>query len=451
MLAALTGCSSLPTINPEMARRNGPVKLASARGPLSDQQSKQILAKLKSRAGETSIFDRHLALEEGITDSPLMVGNKASLLRDGPTTYNAMFAAIGGAKDFVLMETYIIEDDEIGKKFSDLLIEKSRQGIEVALMYDSAGSFSTPREFFDRLTAAGIKVQEFNPVNPLNAKNGWQFNQRDHRKLLVVDNQIAFVGGINISSVYSSGSNPGAKRVRPLEPGKDATPWRDTHLQLEGPVANEFLKLFVDGWRTQKGTPLALRGASTPRPANGKEVVRAIGSSPDNPYSLIYATLISAINSAESSISLTNAYFVPDPQLLNALVSAAERGVDVRIVLPSKSDFWLVLQAGRSFYDELLQGGVKIYERRDALLHAKTAVIDGVWSTIGSTNLDWRSFLNNHEINAVVLSPEFGAQMQAMFDADVAASNAISLEQWQRRPIGSRFGEMTARVWSRWL
>ena len=250
-------------------------------------------------------------------------------------------------------------------------------------------------------------------------------NQRDHRKLLIVDGRIAFLGGINISSVYSGGSF--SRAARSDAPAASA-PWRDTHLQVEGPVVAEFQKLFLATWEKQKGEALAPRDYF-PQPASkGKEVVRAIGSSPDEPYSLIYATLISAIGSAETSVYLTNAYFVPDPQLLAALKDAAQRGVDVKLILPGHTDFWLVFHAGRSHYAELLRGRVKIYERRDALLHSKTAVIDGVWSTVGSTNLDWRSFLHNDEVNAVILGQEFGGQMQAMFDADLAASDRITLE-----------------------
>src|SRR6185369_10469488 len=158
-----------------------------------------------------------------------------------------------------------------------------------------------------------------------------------------------------------------------------------------------------------------------PAPASpGKEVVRAIGSSPDEPFSQIYATLLSAIGAADTTVHLTNAYFIPDPQMLAALTAAAARGVDVRVILPGSTDSWLVFHAGRSYYEQLLRGGVKLYERRGAMLHSKTALIDGVWSTVGSTNLDWRSFLHNDEVNAVILGQGFGAQMQAMFDADIA-------------------------------
>ena len=222
-------------------------------------------------------------------------------------------------------------------------------------------------------------------------------------------------------------------------------------MQVDGPVVGEFQKLFIATWEKQKGEPLAPRNYLPQLRNKGKEVVRAIGSSPDEPYSLIYATLISAIGSAETSVNLTNAYFVPDPQLLAALKDAAQRGVDVKIILPSYTDFWLVFQAGRSYYEELLSAGVKVYERRDALLHAKTALIDGVWSTVGSTNLDWRSFLHNDEVNAVILGQEFGAQMQAMFEKDLASSNPITLEEWNQRPIGMRVKEWVARLWKRAL
>jgi cardiolipin synthase A/B len=179
--------------------------------------------------------------------------------------------------------------------------------------------------------------------------------------------------------------------------------------------------------------------------------VRALGGSPDEPYSQIYATLISAIDSAATEVLLTNAYFAPDPQLLATLKAAAARGVNVTLLLPSKTDSSLILWAGRSYYTELLEGGIRIFERHDALLHSKTALIDGVWSTVGSTNLDWRSFLHNQELNAVILGADFGAQMRAMFDADMAASEPVTLAQWQRRPLDMRLKEMFGRLWQYWL
>jgi cardiolipin synthase len=209
--------------------------------------------------------------------------------------------------------------------------------------------------------------------------------------------------------------------------------------------------MFLATWAAQKGDALAAKDYFPRSQSAGRQVVRAIASSPDEPYSLIYVTLLSAIGSAGTSVHLTNAYFAPDPQLLAALEAAASRGVDVKLILPSRTDSWLIFHAGRSYYEQLLKAGVKIYERRDVILHSKTALIDGVWATVGSTNLDWRSFLHNHELNAVVLGDEFGRQVQAMFDKDLAASDAITLEQWERRPLHMRAKESLARLWAYWL
>ena len=449
VLATAAGCSTLmPTINPDLAFGQ-PVVLEGARGMLTPERSKAILDQLKAKGGEPSIYDRHLALEEAVAGSPLVVGNKVVLLQNGPDTYKAMFAAIQAAKNHIHHETYIFDDDDVGRKFADALIDRQRAGIDVAVIYDSVGAMESPKEFFQRMKDAGVKVVEFNPVNPLKAKAGWEVNQRDHRKLLIVDGQTVFVGGINISGVYSTGSFSGGSK--PLKNGEEK-PWRDTHLQIEGPVVADFQRLFLATWEKQKGDPLADRGFFPQLAPKGNEVVRALGTSPDDhEVSLIYATLISAIRSAEKSIWLTNAYFVPDPQLRDALKEAAQRGVDVQLILPSTTDFPMVLNAGRSYYSELLRAGVKIHERKGALLHSKTALIDGVWSTIGSTNLDWRSFLHNDELNAVILGPDFGVQMQRMFEADLAASTPISLAQWKERPLGERVKELTAKIWKYFL
>jgi cardiolipin synthase A/B len=200
-LTLLVGCTSIPTMVPDMAMQQAhPVKLNGANGELSAKQSKAILAKLQKNGDDTNIFDKHLALEAEIVGSPLVVGNKVELLIDGPTTYDAMFAAIESAKDHINMETFIIEDDEIGQRFAKALIAKQASGVQVNLIYDSVGSISTPATFFEALRASGINVLEYNPINPLLARKGWDVNQRDHRKLLIVDGQIAFVGGINISN-----------------------------------------------------------------------------------------------------------------------------------------------------------------------------------------------------------------------------------------------------------
>jgi cardiolipin synthase len=443
----MTACSTLPRIVPDMAPPTTPTQVDNAHGPLSPARSREILKSLERGGDETNIFSRHLAVEQAVAGSPLLTGNRVVLLQDGPDTYRAMYAAILAARDHVNMETYILEDDEVGRRFADALIEKQRQGVQVNLIYDSVGTLNTPAEFFQRLRDSGIRTLEFNPVDPTTAGAGWDVNQRDHRKLLIVDGRTVFLGGINISSVYSGSSF--RRHPKPRVHGEQ--PWRDTDLQIEGPVVAEFQKLFLATWQAQHGEPLATDDFYPPLQPQGKEVVRAIGSSPDEEFSQIYVTLLSAINSAETEVWLTNAYFVPDAQLTAALVAAASRGVDVRLVLPGKTDSALVFHAGRASYEELLRGGVAIFERRDAMMHAKTVVIDGVWTTVGSTNLDWRSFLHNQEVNAVVLGQEFGDRMRAAFESDVARSEQITLEAWQRRPASLRVKEAFAKLWQYWL
>jgi cardiolipin synthase len=442
------GCASLPDTQFLTERyTKQAARFESARGPLSAKRSAAIVAELKRKSGDLDILDKQITLEQEIVGSPLVVGNKVTLLEDGPATYRAMFAAIRRAKDHINVESYIIEDDEVGQQFAELLLERQAQGVQVNLIYDSVGAFGTAQTLFDRLTQAGVQVLEFNPINPLAVKKSWTLNHRDHRKLLVVDGRTAFLGGINISSVYSSGSS-GRGSKTPVGPKNG---WRDTDIQVDGPVVSEFQKLFIQTWNKQHGKPLAQRNYFPTVAPQGKEIVRAIGSTPDDPYSLNYLTLISAISNAEKQVYIANAYFVPDPQLVQALLDAEARGVDVRLILPSQSDSATVFHAGRSHYSELLEGGVKIYERRGAVLHVKTAIIDGVWSCVGSSNLDWRSALDNDEINAVILGHEFAQQMQAAYARDIANSDAIELEKWKHRPLLLRLKEWTARLWGRLL
>ncbi|WP_374563727.1 phosphatidylserine/phosphatidylglycerophosphate/cardiolipin synthase family protein [Ideonella sp.] len=443
-----------------------PVAIEGARGPVSAARSQQIVENLKANPGQPeSILDRHLAIESAVTGSPLVADNAVTLLQDGDATYRAMFEAIAKAKHHINMETYILQDDETGRRFADALIAKRQQGLQVNVLHDSVGTIDTPAAFFDRLKAAGIRVVEYNPVNPLQAKSGWDINERDHRKLLVVDGEVAFLGGINISAVYSSGSAP-KKRPKAPPPAASAAsatsasadssnegrPWRDTDVRIEGPVVAELQKIFLDTWVRQKGEPLNTADyLPARRQARDKHVVRAIASSPDESYSAIYATLMSSIDHAEKEILITMAYFVPDAQLVGALSRAAQRGVDVRLILPRHSDAKLVLSAGRAQYGALLESGVKLYERRTVLLHAKSAVIDGVWSTVGSANLDWRSFLHNQELNAVVLGDEFGAQMQKAFARDLAQSDPVTLQAWNQRPLGERLRGWLGQLLQYWL
>lgn len=422
-----------------------PPAVSGARGPLSARDARGVVATLQSQ-GHTELVARWLAAMQSTQAAPLIVGNATRLLVDGPETYRAMFEAIASARRHVHLETYILEDDETGRRLAELLLERQRQGVRVSVLYDAIGAIGTPEAYFDRLREGGVEVCAFNPVNP-RAGRRVALNHRDHRKILVVDGRVAYTGGVNISDVYSSGSASARRRT------DRGGGWRDTHIEIRGPAVAELQTLFVDSWARQDcpGRP-GEDAAAVPAPsAPGERVLRVVASTPADARNAIRDELLVAMAAAERSIHVTMAYFVPDPETLETLEAAARRGVDVTLVLPGISDFWAVHAAGRSNYERLLAAGVRIRERRDVLLHAKTVIVDGVWSTVGSANMDWRSFLHNDEVNVVVVGEGFGGEMERLFADDVAQSDPIEAATWKRRGIAQRAREALARMLEYWL
>lgn len=454
-LLATSACASLPDVTHLTGREESTTSnptIVNSKGALSDTKSAKILRQLEQRAGSTDILARHIAAEERISGKPLVAGNKITLLDDGPATMRAMREAISSARDHINLETYIFDADEVGYALADLLIEKRRKGVVVNLIYDSVGAISTPPEFFARMRDAGVAVLEYNPINPMSARGRWRINQRDHRKILVVDGRIAFTGGVNISEVYGKSAFSVSRRDRENnENDSQKAAWRDTHMSIQGPVVAEFQNMFLDTWQRQLKREPEKANYFPELKEQGTALIRAIGSTPERGHHAVYKTYVSALANADRTIHLTTAYFVPDKEVLAAMKAAAQRGVDVRILFPSFSDVNLLLHAGRSFYSELLDAGIRVYERKVAMLHAKTAVIDGVWSTIGSTNLDMRSFLHNDEVNAVILNAEFAARMEAQFERDLEDSIEITAEQWNKRGIKARINERWARLFRYWL
>jgi cardiolipin synthase len=354
---------------------------------------------------------------------------------------------VENAIDHINIETYTIEDieDETGRKFANLLLQKQAEGLQVNLIYDSFGSIATPAAFFQRLRDGGIHVVEFNPQNPLKARGKWRLAKSDHRKILIVDGKVAITGGVNISQVYSSGpSGAGDEKGAQM-------PWRDTDIQIEGPAVAEFQKLFLDTWQKQEGATLSDRNYFPDMKEQGNILVGVLGSTPGEANRITFIMYVAAITFAENSLYMTNAYFVPDHQTAEALADAAKRGVDVKIILPGTTDSSLAQYAGESYYEDLLESGVKLYKRRNALLHAKTLVIDGVWSTVGSTNMDFWSFSTNDEVNAVILSREFAIKMEKMFAGDLAESDEIRWEEWKKRPLSRKIKEWFSRLFAHWL
>jgi cardiolipin synthase len=444
------GCATLPNVSvmiDEAPTTQTPPQIASAKGLLSPKQSKVLMERLQRSADPTDMLQRYSALIESVSESPLTKGNKVTLLVDGAATYAAMFKAVETARDHVNIETYTMEDiaDETGRTFADLLLKKQADGVQVNLIYDSLGSFSTPAAFFKRLRDGGIQVVEFNPQNPLKARGKWRLAKSDHRKILIVDGKIAITGGVNISQVYSS-SLSGREKEEEAQ-----MPWRDTDIQIEGPAVAEFQKLFLGTWQRQEGAILSQGQYFPVLKEEGQALVGVLGSTPGEANRLTFIMYVAAITFAENSLSMTNAYFVPDTQTVEALTDAAKRGVDVRIILPGTTDSSLVQYAGQYYYTDLLKSGVKLYRRRNALLHAKTLVIDGIWSTVGSTNMDFWSFSSNDEVNAVILSREFATEMEKMFAQDLAESDQVRWEDWKKRPFSLRVKEWFSHLFANWL
>lgn len=437
---ALSACASLPDIR-DLSTSLQPARTATIEtqnGKLSTAKAESLLRQRLRSARKTDLTAL-AALEEAATGAPLIAGNKTTLLFDGPATIAAMTSAIERATDHINFETYIFDEDEVGLKFADLLIAKQRAGVQVNIIYDSIGTLGVSAGFFQRLRDAGVNLTEFNPVNPLKRFGDWRINNRDHRKLLVVDGKTGFAGGVNIAEDYSHSSLFRSRKSSSADLG-----WRDTHMQIEGPAVASLQWLFLDTWAQQNTNPLPDLDYFPSLPPAGDKVMRIVASRPGGDFE-IYKAFTLALQEAQQSIHMTNAYFAPDAQILQKLLDAARRGVDVKIIFPSQSDAGVVYYAGRSFYTELLQADVRIFELKGSVLHAKTTVVDGLWSTVGSSNFDIRSFMHNSEINVIVLGDPFGRTMESAFQEDIRNSREVKLDDWERRSPAERVKEWGAR------
>jgi cardiolipin synthase A/B len=467
LTAMLAGCAHIPSVPEPLATDSGAeIQVRGAGGALSRRATSALLRQLSAEAPDASALQRHLAIEQTVAGSPLYTGNRVSVLRDGPETFAATFAAIHGAKRYLYLEYYIFEDVSFnGEQLADLLIARQQQGVQIDVVYDGIGSLSTPSELFDRLRAGGIHVRPFNPIKT----SPFSINDRDHRKILIADSQVAIIGGVNLSLDYESGSGsggsaPGANDAPATAPAKppaalfaapgghaDHEPWHDVDLEIDGPAVRELKQLFEQHWLGQGGSAAELIIDDETLLARGDVVVRIIGSEGGRLTARYYATLISAIRSAATHIWVTASYFVPTLQEKHALIRAARGGVDVRLLLPSHSDSSPALAAQHSHYSELLEAGVKLYERQDGILHSKTVVVDGVWSIVGSSNFDHRSVLFNDEVDAVVISAATGAQLERYFQQDLEHASAIELASWKQRPLAHKLRENFWRLWEQLL
>jgi cardiolipin synthase len=375
----------------------------------------------------------------------LLPGNRVELLRDGNEALPAIFSAIRRARRYVHLEYYVFEDVHCqGETLSELLIRVRGEGVQVAVIYDAVGSSRTPSSFLERLERVGVRLLSFNPINPLQTRRGWLPGWRDHRKILIVDGSLAIVGGINLSATYER---------RPLTRGTLAhrdrginAPWRDTDLKLEGPAVAQLQQLFLEQWALQNGGTLPDVDVF-PAHSPGTERVGVLGSSPRRGRPRYYTALLAALRAAESRIWITAGYFLPTAEQKNALVEAARRRVDVQLLLPAHNDSLAALAVQRFAYTELLEAGVRIYERLGVILHAKSVIVDASWSAVGSSNFDQRSARSNDEVDVVVIGGETAEALARLFIADIQHGRLIEPRCWHRRSLGQRAMEVFFKPW----
>lgn len=439
ILISLEACQTVPNIKSSVESfhyRGQPINAVDENGEAPVELRKKIIDGLSPDRHAKDFLQRHIAYIQSVTASPLIMNNDVQILSDTDETYPAMKKDIKAAVNHVNLETFIFHQDKIGQQFENLLTQKIGEGVVVNVIADGWPAFKVPAGFFAGMEEAGIDIFIFNPLTISRLPN---INERDHRKILVIDGKVAYTGGINITSGLAQVSGRQGK-----------LPWRDTHIRIEGPAVPQFQDVFFDTWLPAKGPP---RKAYyyPPQKKKGNYIMQVLAGSPEQEIQHILASYLSAFVYARKSIHIKHAYFLPDKQLLEALEEAAKSGIDVQLVLSKRSDFAMPFYAGRYHFSRLLKAGIKIYERSNVVLHSKVAVVDGVWTTIGSSNLDMRSLLHDHEINAVVFGPEFGRIAEDIFYYDVSESDRILPDEWERRSLWEKIKESVSVLFSYWF
>lgn len=353
-------------------------------------------------------------------------GNSVTLITDGDVFFKGIISLIENAKKNINLETYIFSSDPMGRLIAEKLAGKAAKGIEVNVIYDAIGSISSSSEMFNMMRNSGVEVIEYHPFVPW--RKYWGLDFRDHRKILVVDGIRAAIGGINIGKEYAGKKFNGDN-------------WRDTHIIVEGPAVADIQFFFMENWYRNGGAVMSGRLYFPPLDKKGDKLLMVLCSSARKKIRPVYQSYISAIQNARHSIYITSAYFIPDAIIYRSLVKAAERGVDVRLLLQGVSDIPFVKYASRYLYKRYMKNGIRIYEYTESILHAKTAVIDGIWSTIGSSNIDRRSFMKNLELNAVILDQDFGGKMVKTFLKDLKKCREITLNVFEKRSFMVFFTE----------
>lgn len=372
-------------------------------------------------------------LASSLGETVPLAGNSVDILPETPIVFAQIKAAIQDAKHSIHLEYYIWQPDRSGTHLRDLLIKKAEEGVQVRFLYDAVGSMRLTHRFLAPMRAAGIKVASFLPGTSLRER--WSINLRSHRKIVVVDGQVGFTGGMNIGDEYL-GRNP------------QFGYWRDTHLALLGPVVTQLQQVFVEDWFFATGEKL-IKDEYFPKlsPA-GEDRAQVIAGGPDSEMEALHTLMFTALNSAQETITLATSYFVPTQPLMKSLESAAQRGVRVRLLLSGKSAHYATILAARSYYDSLLESGVEIYEYTRGLLHSKTLTIDRMWSFVGTPNFDARSLLLNFEVGVILYDTSSAEQLESQFDSDLKHAKPILQAEWSQRPWYINVPENFCRMFS---
>lgn len=394
-------------------------------------------------AGENSV-ERFCDIHESATGVPLTNGNAVELLPDGPSTYREMLRAIREATDHVHLQSYTFIDGEAAEQFVELLVEKAQNGVAIKILFDALGSFEISSDLISKLRNSGVKVRSFQRSLDLRF---WRMHQRDHRKMLVVDGQIGFVGGINITDEYLSEKSAFDNSSQtPADRG-----WHDLHALTRGPVVADLQRLFLSVWLNM-GRDVSVENRLFPALAQeGSCLASIVASDRLDSESRIVDGQIAAIQAATRSVLITHAYFVPPREFVDALTEAVNRGVEVTLILPSFSDNPPALYASHAHFEELLVVGIRIFQFKPSMLHSKTMVVDSLWLTIGSSNLDIRSLEHNNEANLVVIDANLAQEMTKRFTDDLEKSDEVILDDWLARSVFQRIKERAALVLKYWL
>jgi cardiolipin synthase A/B len=379
--------------------------------------------------------EKHVQLAQRIGNSAISFSSETKVLTNGQETFGEILRWLRTAKHHIHMEYYIVRHDDIGKQIKDVLIERANDGVKVRFLYDAVGAWQLSKGYINELKEAGIEVVPFGPVKIPFLNN--KFNFRNHRKIIVIDGNIGFVGGLNIGDEYL-GKNPTFGF------------WRDTHLFVKGEAVRTLQLIFLQDWYYMTNDDFLTPGYLSPDPVTQTNDggVQMIAGGPDNELSVLKNIFFSMITSAQESVWVASPYFIPDEDIFSALKIAALSGIDVRLLVPHKPDKRIVFHASRSYFPELLDAGVRIYEYQKGFMHSKIVIVDNELASIGTSNMDMRSFHLNFEVNAFLYKTSSTQSLVEEYLYDLGDSVELSHGEFQKRHMGYRILESTSRLMS---